>query len=117
MKIVAFGPGSGRHIEQYGSDFEMSRLVHVEGSDVSCMYLGPGGLIGHHPASTYQLFIVVNGEGWVESEDRQRVSITSGEAAFWAPGEHHGAGTESGMTVIVVEGNVLGGDPKGIGPN
>lgn len=116
MRIFEFGPDRGRHIEQYGSDFVISRLAHLEGLHVACMHLGPGRLVGYHPASSYQLFIVVQGEGWVQSEDRKQVRIRAGEAAVWEPGEHHGAGTDAGLTAIVIEGDILVADPEGIGP-
>lgn len=42
--------------------------------------------------------------------------IAAGEAALWQPGEEHAAGTESGMTAIVVESEVLAGVPEEFGP-
>lgn len=117
MKIFGFDQARGTHIDRHGSDFVIARLAHPAGLHVACMYLGPGDLVGHHPASTAQLFIVVQGQGWVQGEDRQRVPIETGEAVFWEPGERHGAGTETGMTAIVVEGDVLGGNPQDIGPS
>ena len=116
MRIFGFGRDVGRHIDRFGSDFVIARLAHPEELHVACMYLAPGGLVGHHPAVTYQLFAVVRGDGWVQGEDGPRVPIRAGEAALWEPGEHHGAGTEGGMTVIVIEGDVLGSDLEAIGP-
>jgi quercetin dioxygenase-like cupin family protein len=116
MRTFGFGPELGRRIDRYGSDFVISRLAHPAGVHVGCMHLGPGGLIGYHPAATYQLFAVIAGEGWVRGEGPDRVPIGAGQAAFWEPGEHHEAGTDTGMTAIVVEGDVLGGDPEAIGP-
>jgi hypothetical protein len=71
------------------------------------MYLAPGGQVGRHPASVAQLFLVVNGEGWVEGEAGPRQPITAGQAALWAAGETHAAGTEAGLTAIVFEGEDL----------
>lgn len=116
MRTFGFGPEQGRHISHYGSDFVMSRLAHPDGIHVGCMRLGPGGVVGYHRAATYQLFAVVEGEGWVRGEDPERVPIRAGQAAFWEPGEGHEAGTDSGMVAIVVEGDILGGDPGAIGP-
>ena len=53
MRTFSFGPEAGRHVDRYGSDFHLSRLAHAEGIHVACMYLGPGGLVGYHPAATY----------------------------------------------------------------
>jgi quercetin dioxygenase-like cupin family protein len=114
--MFSFGPEAGRHVDRHGSDFRLSRLAHAEGIHVGCLYLGPGGLVGYHPAATYQLFAVIEGDGWVRGEGAERVPIRAGQAAFWQPGECHEAGTDVGMTAIVVETEALGGDPMAIGP-
>jgi len=116
VKIFSFGRDRGLHIDRYGSDFVISRLARTADLHVGCVYVDPSGSVGHHPASTCQLFIVVQGEGWVQGEDQRRIAMKTGAAAFWEPGERHGAGTETGMMALVVEGDVLGGDPEDIGP-
>jgi quercetin dioxygenase-like cupin family protein len=65
--------------------------------------LGPGGVVGRHPAAADQLFIVVEGEGWVSGSEGERASVAAGAAVFWAQGEEHESGTDSGLTAIVVE--------------
>jgi quercetin dioxygenase-like cupin family protein len=114
--MFSFGPEAGRHVDHYGSDFHLSRLAHAEGIHVGCLYLEPGGLVGYHPAATYQLFAVIAGNGWVRGEGAERAPIRAGQAAFWEPGERHEAATDVGMTAIVVETQALGGDPMAIGP-
>jgi quercetin dioxygenase-like cupin family protein len=86
----------------------MSPLVQADGIHVGYMHFEAGGRVGYHPASTHQLFAVVAGEGWVRAGEANRVALRAGQAAFWEPGEYHEAGTDTGMTVIVVEGNALG---------
>jgi hypothetical protein len=108
MRTFDFGPERGRRVDRYGSDFVMSRLVQVDEIHVGCMHFKAGGRVGYHPASTYQLFAVVAGEGWVRAGEANRVAVGAGQAAYWEPGEYHEAGTDTGMTVIVVEGNALG---------
>lgn len=116
MRVFGFGPEEGRRIERHGSAFVQSRLARAAGAHVSCMHLAPGGRVGYHPAGTAQLFAVVAGDGWVRGEGPERVPMCTGQAVFWEAGERHEAGTENGMTAIVVEGDVLGGDPGAIGP-
>ena len=116
MRTFSCGPEVGRHVDRHGSDFRLSGLVHTAGIHVACMYLAPGGLVGYHPATTYQLFAVIEGDGWVRGEGAERVPIKAGQAAFWQLGEHHEAGTDVGMTAMVVEADALGGDPMAIGP-
>jgi hypothetical protein len=72
--------------------------------------------VGYHPAATYQLFAVIAEDGWVRGDGTERVAIRAGQAAFWEPGERHEAGTDAGMTAIVVETEALGGDSVAIGP-
>ncbi len=69
----------------------------------ACFHIGPGGFIPRHPAVGPQLFVIVNGSGWVSGDDQKRVPIRAGRAAFWAAGESHESGTDPGMTAIVVE--------------
>jgi len=116
VRTFSFGPEHGRRIDRFGSDFTIARLVHTEEVHVACMRLAPGGVIGYHQAVSYQLFAVVEGEGWVREEGPERTPIRAGEAALWAPGEWHAAGTDTGMVAIVVESAVLGGDPGAVGP-
>ncbi len=97
----------GRHITRFGSDFTISRLFHSSELHVGCMRLGPGGLIGMHPAATPQLLAVVEGEGWIRGEEGPKTPISAGGAVFWSEGEMHETGTETGLVAIVVETKAL----------
>jgi quercetin dioxygenase-like cupin family protein len=105
MKIFRFDPQVGRRIEQFGStNVILSSIARVAAeAQVSCMYISPGGTVGYHPAATPQLFLVVQGEGWVRGESTEQVPIHTGEAAFWEAGEGHASGGAFGMTAIVIE--------------
>jgi quercetin dioxygenase-like cupin family protein len=116
MRVLDFGPYTSRQITAYGSAFSMARLVRNEAIHLGCMYFGPGDQVGYHPAGTIQLFAVVAGEGWVQGEAPPRVPIRSGQAVLWQPGESHAAGSDAGMTVMVVESALLGDDPATMGP-
>jgi hypothetical protein len=61
-------------------------------------------MVGEHEATVDQLFCVVDGEGWVSGPGGVRHPITALQAAHWRTGEQHAAGTESGLTAIVLEG-------------
>ena len=52
-------------------------------------------------------YLVVSGTGWVRGEDDVRVDVEAGTAVFWRSGERHTSGSDSGMTVIVLEGEGL----------
>jgi len=106
MKLFRFDPEVARTIDQYASSgFALSRVAHLSGeAAVHCAYLAPKGLIGYHQATVPQLFLVLQGEGWVRGESSGRTLIEAGQAAFWQKDEWHESGTDTGMTVIMIEG-------------
>jgi quercetin dioxygenase-like cupin family protein len=93
----------------------MARIANTEVIHVGCMHIPLGGGVGRHLAASPQLFIVVDGAGWVQGGDGVAVPIGAGEAALWQRDEEHAAGTDTGMTAIVVEGEALAGNPEDIG--
>jgi quercetin dioxygenase-like cupin family protein len=72
------------------------------------MRVQPGGMTSAHAAVTNQLFLVVEGEGWVRSAPGGPVVIKSGQAAFWTASENHESGSDTGMVVIILEGSDVG---------
>jgi quercetin dioxygenase-like cupin family protein len=67
----------------------------------------PGGILGMHPATCDQLFLIVEGEGWVRTNETEKISLKAGESAFWRKGEEHESGTANGMKVMIFEGDQL----------
>lgn len=105
MRIFSFARDVGHHVDQYGSNFVLAPLTDPSGrARVACFHLSAGEFIGEHDATVGQLFCVVEGCGWVSGDDGTRVEIASHQGAYWAAGERHATGTESGMTAIVLEG-------------
>jgi hypothetical protein len=74
-----------------------------EGTHVGVFHVGPGGVIGRHPATTPQLLLIVAGEGWVSGADHERVPLAAGQGAFWSGGEDHESGSDTGMTAVVID--------------
>jgi quercetin dioxygenase-like cupin family protein len=106
MKIFRFDPEVGKNIDYFNSSgFIISRVVQLfDEAVVSCAYLSTDGVIGYHQATIPQLFLVVQGEGWVRAETSDRTFIKAGQAAYWEKGEWHECGTKTGMTVMIIEG-------------
>jgi quercetin dioxygenase-like cupin family protein len=108
MQLFRFDAEVGRAIDLYESralrQVWLARTRPGPEVHLSAMHLGPGGEVGYHPAGLAQLFVVVQGEGWVRGEAPERAPIRTGQIAFWAPGEWHAAGTTAGLTAIVIEG-------------
>ncbi len=67
-------------IDRYGSEgFRATRVAAGGGKiHLTCLTLAPGGLIGTHPATEAQLFLVIAGQGWTAGQDGQRTPITAG---------------------------------------
>jgi quercetin dioxygenase-like cupin family protein len=116
MEIFRFDPEVGKSIDRYDSSgFIISRVIHLfDEAVVNCAYVSSGGVIGYHQATLSQLFLVVQGEGWVRSESNERFSIQAGQAAYWKRGEWHESGTKTGMTAIMIEGGEF--DPAKLMP-
>ena len=112
MKLYRFDAEAGQPITLHGSQhLTMTCIARPEGDvRIGCMYVAAGGSVGYHQALLHQLFLVVEGHGWVRGEGPDQTAIGIGEAAFWTAGEWHAAGTETGMTAIVIEAETL--DPE-----
>jgi len=106
MKIFRFDSQVGKNIDRYNSSgFVIARVLHLfDEAAVNCAYLSSGGVIGSHQATIPQLFLVVQGEGWVRGESPHKTSIKAGQAAFWEKEEWHESGTETGMVAVIIEG-------------
>jgi quercetin dioxygenase-like cupin family protein len=104
MKIYRFDPEVGKTIDRYDSSgFVISKIVHLlEEAVINCAHLSAGGIIGYHRSTLPQLFLVVQGQGWVRGE-AARISIQAGQAAYWETGEWHESGTKTGMTAVIIE--------------
>jgi quercetin dioxygenase-like cupin family protein len=62
-----------------------------------------GGVIGTHEAGFGQLFVVLEGTGWVAGEDGRRIALVPGELAFITRGERHSKGSEYGATALMIQ--------------
>ena len=99
---------SEHSVEAHGSSgFTMRGLVRSEQAHVALAILAPGGVIGRHAAEVPQLFVVVEGSGWVAGGDEERVEVAAGDGVLWDAGEEHEAGTDDGLVALVVESNAL----------
>ena len=109
MRLYRFDASSGRPIGQFGSlNLVMSPIQRGQGHfQLGCMHIGPGGLVGRHRAAGPQLFLVVQGTGWVSGEEGIRVPIATGRAAFWSDGEWHESGSDTGLDAFVLEADTL----------
>ena len=104
MKLINFTPERARPVGLFES-VSASSVALGDGAGeahVYCLYFGPGGRIGEHPAGFGQLFLVVQGEGWA-SGGGERVALRAGQGVYFERGELHSKGSETGMTAIMVQ--------------
>jgi mannose-6-phosphate isomerase-like protein (cupin superfamily) len=97
-------------IDYHGSQGMRATRIAAGNGDVrlTCLALEPGGVIGTHPATIPQLFLVISGEGWTAGPDGERVPVTAGQGVRWDAGEVHTTGTGTGLTALTVEGAPMG---------
>lgn len=105
IRLVDFTAQSARSIEQFASTGASSVvLVHGNGeSHAYAIHFVPGGTIGPHPAGFDQLFLVVEGVGWVAGADGVRISVGRHCGAFVPKGEVHSKGSETGMLALMIQ--------------
>ena len=108
MEIFRFDRGE-EIIRRHGSEgLRATRIAEGDGQVyLTCLTVEPGGVIGTHPATDTQLFLLVAGDGWAAGPDGEQVPITAGWGVRWDAGENHTSGTESGFTALAIEGASL----------
>ena len=70
---------------------------------VHIVEIGAGGEIGPHVAGFSQLFVCLAGSGWVTAGDNKRVSISTGQVAYFARGELHSKGSDTGLRAMIIQ--------------
>jgi hypothetical protein len=108
VEIFRFDRGE-RLVRSFGSQgFRATRIAAGTGQvSLTCLTVEPGGVIGTHPATGAQLFLVIAGEGWAAGPDGERVPIAAGWGVRWDAGEIHTSGTDTGLTALSIEGDPL----------
>jgi quercetin dioxygenase-like cupin family protein len=104
VRLIDFREPRAEAVDRYGSReaaFARIAVTHGDGH-LSCMYLGPGGCLGRHPAPCPQLFCVLAGAGTVTGGDGVPRLIESGRAVLFDAGEDHESSTTEGMDVLVL---------------
>jgi mannose-6-phosphate isomerase-like protein (cupin superfamily) len=105
VRLIDFRESRAEAVDRYGSReaaFARMAITHG-GGHLGCMYLGPGGGLGRHPAPCPQLFCVVDGAGTVAGGDGVPRVIESGQAVLFDAGEDHESSTTGGMVVLILE--------------
>lgn len=109
IRLVDFTPQRAQAIEQFAaSGASTVDLAHGAGeSHAYAIHFVPGGAIGPHPAGFDQLFLVVQGSGWVAGADGVRISVDANCGAFVPRGEVHSKGSQTGMLALMFQASTF----------
>lgn len=109
MEFYRFDAEVRREIQQFGSkNVGITPIQRMEGPlSIGCMHFSSDSVLGIHPATCPQLFLVVDGEGWVRVANEEKIAVQKGVAVYWTPGEEHESGSKTGMVAMIVEGDHL----------
>ena len=105
MKIYKFTKDGANAIHNYNSlhSFYTKIMTTVEPTNIGFIYIEAGGFVGLHEAPVPQLFIVIEGEGWVCGENREKLVVKQGDGVFWQVGQAHESGSDKGLTALVIQ--------------
>jgi hypothetical protein len=114
VKRYRFDRNAAWPVSDFGSSFSLARLLWATSGEVrvDIAYFAPNDSVGEHTAGLPQLFCIVAGSGWVTGPENERLPMhmSPGDAVFWRSGEMHSAGTENGMTVLIIQAEALDPD-------
>lgn len=109
VRVIEVVIEPGRPIEQFGSvgAHHLGNVRFAGDGGWALLSLGPGSHLGRHRALLDQLFVVLDGSGWVAGDDGTRTPLQAGQAALWTAGEEHESGSTDGMRVAVLEATAI----------
>lgn len=105
MKLIDFKQGAATPIDVFNSKHTKSVNIadgHGE-THVYCLYFNKDSIIDSHPTGYDQLFLVMSGSGWVTGGNNVRQNIHEGQGALFSKGELHSKGSDTGMTVMMIQ--------------
>jgi len=112
VRILDLAAAPHRPVEAHGSvGFSIGAIGLTAEAHLVTVSLRPGGVVGRHPAAGRQLLVVLTGDAIVSGSHGDPVVIGPGRAAVWEPNELHETRTTSGLTALVIEGDVDLGAP------
>jgi len=106
MKLYSFDPKADQETDQFGSvKAIIAKAVAMEPeAAVNVAYIHPMERIGYYEEAAPQLFLLVEGAGWVRNEFDEVFPVKEGQAIFWEQNEWHESGSDNGMTAVIIEG-------------
>jgi hypothetical protein len=105
MKIFHINPSQNEEVTAFKSQgLYLSPIVEVlESAAIHWLWFDPHSHMGLHRTESPLIYIVVEGSGWVKTEQIEPVEITYQDYVFWDTGDLCEVGTDDGMQVIAIE--------------
>lgn len=105
MRVLQIDALPAHPISHFDSHaFTVAPIASGGETHVVAARLGPGGVIGRHPAVGRQILVVLDGQAVVSGDNGATAVLNRGQAAVWEPGEHHETRTDHGVLALIVEG-------------
>lgn len=110
IQLITYSADQSQAIHLFASVGASSiELAHGKGeSHAYAIHFIPGGMIGPHPAGFDQLFLPLQGTGWVAGSDGVRHAVGPFRGAFVPKGEVHAKGSDTGMVALMVQSSAFG---------
>ncbi len=114
MEIIDLTERDWLRVEEYENVGARAASVAFGRGDayVRLLSLDAGGWVEPHEAGLGQLFVPIEGTGWV-SEGSERAAIRVGQAAYFSRGVIQAKGSDTGMIALLIQLDDLnlGGTP------
>lgn len=112
MRVLDLTALPHRPIDGHGSSgFSVGAFGLSADAHLVSVALAPGGVIGRHPAAARQLLVVLDGQAEVSGADGAPRRLSAGQAAVWEPGESHETRSATGLSALIIEGDLDIGAP------
>ncbi len=105
MRVISLSTDAAAPITRFSS-VAASALQVADGdgeAHVAVIRFEPGGVIGPHTAGFGQLFVPLEGSGWIAGGDGEPAAIAPGTAGYVERGEIHSKGSDTGMTALMIQ--------------
>jgi hypothetical protein len=118
MDVIHFTPGSlgPENVRRHGNVAHLPLASGGGSSEISCLYLAPGGQIAVAPTTQRQLLLAVNGRAVAtfSKPHTMRLEPSAGVGLLMQPGDRCLLESATGAIMITIEADELGADPCGI---
>jgi GrpB-like predicted nucleotidyltransferase (UPF0157 family) len=106
MEVIRFDRETAIEAAPPGSDAWIAPLTRSDDSTVSILHVVEGGRLLLPSCDAERVLAVVGGSGWARDASGKKVAVPSHYGAFWRAGEGLDAGSDVGMTAVLLEGSL-----------